>query len=126
MDLVLDAGVHGGGGVVEEEQPGVGEDRAGERDALALAAGEGQPVFADLGGVPVGQLGDEPVGLGGAGGRLDLLVGGVRDAVRDVGADRVGEEEGVLGDQADGGAQRVEGQLAHVVAADEDGARETS
>lgn len=38
VDLVLDAGVDGGGGVVEEKQPGVGEDGAGERDALALAA----------------------------------------------------------------------------------------
>ena len=43
-------------------------------------------------------------------------------AVGDVGADGVGEEEAVLGDQPDGGPQRVEGQLAHVVAADEDGA----
>ena len=57
VDLVLDAGVHGGGGVVEEQQPGVGEDRAGEGDALALAAGEGEAVLADLGVVAVGQLG---------------------------------------------------------------------
>ena len=53
VDLVLDAGVDGGGGVVEEKQPGVGEDGAGERDALALAAGEGQAVLADLGVVAV-------------------------------------------------------------------------
>lgn len=122
MDLVFDLGVDGGGGVVEEEEPGVGEDRPGQRDALALAAGEGEAVLADLGVVALGQLGDEPVGLGGAGGGLDLLLGGVREAVGDVGADGVGEEEGVLGDESDGGAQGVEGEFADVVAADEDGA----
>ena len=122
VDLVLDAGVDGGGGVVQEEQPGVGEDGAGEGDALALAAGEGEAVLADGGVVPVGQRGDEAVGLGGAGGLLDLLLGGVGVAVGDVGADGVGEEEAVLGDEPDGGAQGVLGQLADVVAADEDGA----
>ncbi|SCE47781.1 hypothetical protein GA0115253_105726 [Streptomyces sp. Termitarium-T10T-6] len=121
VDLVLDAGVDGGGRVVEEEEPGVGEDGAGEGDALALAAGEGEPVLADGGVVAVRQVGDEPVGLGGAGGRLDLLLGGVGEAVGDVGADGVGEEEAVLGDEPDGGAQGGLGQLADVVAADEDG-----
>lgn len=122
VDLVLDAGVHGGGGVVEDEQPRVGEDRAGEGDALALAAGEGEAVLADLGVVAVGEVPDEAVRLGGAGGGLDLVVRRVGTAVRDVAADRVREEEGVLGDQPDRGPQRVEGQLADIVAADEDGA----
>ncbi|MDQ0684004.1 hypothetical protein QFZ56_002967 [Streptomyces achromogenes] len=111
MDLVLDGRVHGGGGVVEDQQARVREDRAGERDALALAAGEGEAVLADLRVVAGRELGDEPVGLGGAGGLLDLLLGGVGAAVGDVGADGVGEEEGVLGDQADRGPQRVEGEL---------------
>ncbi len=121
MDLVLDAGVDGGGRVVEEEEPGVGEDGAGEGDALALAAGEGEAVLADGGVVPVGQVGDEAVRLGGAGGPLDLLLGGVGDAVRDVGADGVGEQEAVLGDQPDRRAQGRLGQLADVAATDEDG-----
>lgn len=122
VDLVLDAGVHGGGGVVEHQQARVGEEGAGERDALALAAGEGQSVLADGGVVAVGQLGDEPVGLGRAGGGRDLFLGRVRAAVGDVGAHGVGEEEGVLRDQPDRGPQRLGGQLAHVVPADEDGA----
>ncbi len=122
VDLVLDAGVHGGGGVVEEQQPRVGEDRPGQGDALALAAGEGQALLADLGVVPGGQGPHEPVGLGGAGGGLDLLVGGARVPVGDVGADGVGEEEGVLGDEADRAAQGRVGQLADVVSADAHGA----
>jgi len=43
-------------------------------------------------------------------------------AVRDVGADRVREQEAVLHHQADRGAQRVQGQVADVLAADPDGA----
>lgn len=121
VDLVLDLGVHGGGGVVEDEQAGVGEDRPGERDALALAAGEGEAVFADRGVVALGEFGDETVRLGGAGGLHDLFRGRVGTAVGDVVADRVREQEGVLGDQADRGAQGVQGEFADVVAADEDG-----
>lgn len=122
MDLVLDAGVDGGGGIVQEEQPGVGQEGAGERDALALAAGQGQALLADLGVVPGGQGFDEPLGLGGAGGGPDLLLVRVGASVGEVGADRVGEEERVLGHQADRAAQGGVRQLAHVVAADADGA----
>lgn len=60
VDLVLDAGVDGGGGVVEEEQPGVGEEGAGQRDALALAAGEGEALFADAGVEPGGRASTKP------------------------------------------------------------------
>ncbi len=89
---------------------------------LALAAGEGEAVLADLGVVAVGQLPDESIRLGGAGGGLDLLLAGVGAAVGDVRADGVGEEERIFRDQSDGGPQRVQGQLADVVAADQDGA----
>ncbi|GHJ18900.1 hypothetical protein TPA0909_05140 [Streptomyces albus] len=122
VDLVLDAGVHGGGRVVQEQQPRVAEQGAGQGYALALAAGEGQSLFADGGVVAVGQLLDETVRLGGLGGGADLFVGGVGRPVGDVLADGRGEEEGVLGDQSDGAAQRVECQLADVLAADAHGA----
>ncbi len=62
------------------------------------------------------------MGLGGPGGSLDLLVGGVRPAVGDVRAEGVGEEERVLEDHADPRPQRCERDVAHVGAADADGA----
>ena len=49
----LDPRVDGGGGVVEDEDARVGEQRAGQRDALALAAGQGEPLLADDGVVAV-------------------------------------------------------------------------
>ena len=73
MDLRLDPRVDRGGGVVEQQQPGVGDQRPGEGDPLPLAAGEGEPLLADDGVVAVGQLADELVGLRRPGGGEDLL-----------------------------------------------------
>ena len=70
-DLVLLRRVDGRGGVVEDEHPGVGEDGAGDGDALALAARQREAALADDGAVAVGQVDDEVVGAGEAGGPLD-------------------------------------------------------
>ena len=42
--------------VVEHQDARVGEQRTGDRDALALTAGEGEPAFADHGVVAVRQV----------------------------------------------------------------------
>ena len=114
VDLLLHAAVDRGRGVVEEEDLRIGEQGAGERDPLALAPGEQGALLADDGVVAVRQGADEVVRLGRAGGRLDLLVGRVRAAEGDVGTDGVGEQEGVLEDDADLAAQAVERHVAHV------------
>ena len=49
VDRLLGAGVDGAGRVVEHQYRGIGEDRAGERDALPLAAGQRQAALADDG-----------------------------------------------------------------------------
>ena len=120
VDLGLDARVDGRGRVVEHEHPRVGQQRAGQRDALPLPAGQGQPALADDRVVAIGQLADELVGLGGRGGGEDLLVGGVVTAVGDVVPDRVGEQEAVLEDDAEARPQRGQPGLADVDPADAD------
>ena len=77
------------------------EDGPGQGDALALATREGQASLPDDGVVPPRGALDELVGFGGPRRRLDLLVGGVRAAVGDVGPHRVGEEEALLEHDAD-------------------------
>ena len=47
LDQALGRGVHGGGGVVEDQHARVREQRARDRQALALAAGERQAALAD-------------------------------------------------------------------------------
>ena len=71
----LGAGVEGAGGLVEEQDGRVAQDRPGDRDALLLAAGEPVAALADDGVVALGQRGDEVVDARGAGRVLDLGVG---------------------------------------------------
>ena len=82
LDLLLGRGVDRGGGVVEDEDARVGQQRAGDRDPLALAAREREPALADPRVVAVRQLGDEAVRLGAPGRALDLLARRVRRARR--------------------------------------------
>ncbi len=63
-DLGLGPRVDRGGGVVEDEDAGVGEQGAGDRDPLALAAREGEAALADDGVVAARQVADELVGAG--------------------------------------------------------------
>ena len=93
LDLALGGGVDRRGGVVEDQDARVGEERAGDRDPLALAAAEGQAALAHAGVVAVRELGDELRGLRARGGQLDLLARRVRARVGDVARDRVREQE---------------------------------
>jgi hypothetical protein len=93
--------VHVVGGFVEDEERRSDEQGAGESEALALTAGEEDPVFADHGIVSVGELLDEGVGEGVAGGLLDLVERGVGTCVGDIVADGAGDQGRVLGDDAD-------------------------
>ncbi len=86
------------GGLVEDQDFGIAEEGAGQRDPLPLAAGEPEAVGADHGPVALGKLGDELVGMGLAGGRLDLLVGGVPAAIADVVEDVLTALPGVKAD----------------------------
>src|SRR4051794_27208694 len=97
LDRFLGADVDVGGGLVEDEDAGLGEEGAGEGDELALAGRELDAALADFGVQALGEAGDE---LGGAdsGDRcLDLLFGCARSAEGDVFADAAAEEEALLG-----------------------------
>ena len=55
LDQAFAVAVEVGGGFVEDQDFGVGEDRAGDGDALTLAAGEFEAAFADQGVEAVGE-----------------------------------------------------------------------
>ena len=61
VDLLFHLHVDGTGGVVEDEDGRVDEQRSSNRDALALTARERVAPFADDGVVPVRKLRDELV-----------------------------------------------------------------
>ena len=106
VDRLLGRGIDRRRGVVEHEDPRIGEDRSGQRDALALAAGQREPALAHHRVVAVGQRVDEGLRTTGSRRGADLFVGRVGIGVGDVGAHGVREQEGVLEDHADLAAQR--------------------
>ena len=106
---------------------GAGDQRAGQGQALALAARERHAALADQCVVALGQALDEVVGLGGLGrrdhhvlrvGRLAAAGSGdgraTLEAKEDVVADRGGKEEGILAHEADVPAQLGQRELTHV------------
>ncbi|MNJ69368.1 hypothetical protein D3C77_657110 [compost metagenome] len=85
----FDFGVQRAGSLVKEQDRGVLEHHAGNRDALALAAGKLDATLAHQGVVaamalPVAQLADELIGLGTGRGTADLGVARIGSAVGDV------------------------------------------
>jgi hypothetical protein len=84
------------GGLVQDQQGGVGDPGPGEGDQLALPGRQQRAPLADLGVVAVGQAGDDLVGPDRPGGGRDLGPGRVRPAEADVVQDRAREQEPVL------------------------------
>ena len=77
--------VERGRGFVENEDRRIGEQRAGDRQPLALPAGEPRAALAEHGGIAVGELADEAVRVRRARRSLDLRIGEpIRRAVGDV------------------------------------------
>ena len=115
MTTCSDAASRPGGRLVENQDRRVANDRARDRDALALTAGQRHAALADHRGVAVRHLDDELVRVGQFGGAdrvFDLRVG---LAVGDVLPDRAAEQQRVLQDEADLIAQRLQRELADVV-----------
>ena len=106
LDAPLGADVDRRGRFVEDEDPRIGEQRARERDELALAEREPEAALADLRVVPVRQLGDERVRADGRRRRLDLRTRGVGPSERDVVGDRAREQEALLRDDPELAAER--------------------
>ena len=71
-DHGVGAGVHGGGGVVQNEDLGFFQQRTGDAKTLLLTAGDVGAALLDVGVVAVGERADEVVRLREAAGLLKL------------------------------------------------------
>ena len=120
LDLVLGGAVDGAGAVVQDQDARVGQEGAGDGDALALPARERHAALADLGLVAVAEAHDELVRLGLAR-RLARSLPAWRSAQPKAmfSAMRAREEEDVLLDGRDLRAQRLQAPVAHVHAVDQ-------
>ncbi len=108
------------GGLVEQQNAGLFEDRARNGDALFLTAGQLEPPFADLGVEAVRQTGDKGVQVGQTQHLVNRLLARLGIPVGNVVAQRVVEQHGVLWDHADVATQAGLAQPADIVAADPD------
>jgi hypothetical protein len=74
LDQHLGHRIHAGRRLVQDQDAGIGQHRAGDADELALADRKVGASLQDLGLVAIRQGGDELVGLGQADGFLCLLI----------------------------------------------------
>ena len=119
-DAPFGRGVDGGRRIVEDQHRAVDHDAAGDREALALAARQRDASLTDQGAVARGELADVVMKLRRGRRALDAAAPGPGRAVGDVVVDAGGKHVGLLLDDADGAAQRGQGNLANVLAVDGD------
>ncbi len=118
--LVL--GIEGAGRFVEDEDGGLGEQSAGDADALALTPGEIAAAFVDQSLVFLGEFIDEDIRARDFRGVADLREGGLGAAVGYVFLDCRGKNETVLKDQRNVGAEVDDFDFAEVILVEADGA----
>ena len=118
LDQVLILRIHAGGGLVQNHDGRILQNRPGDGDALALAAGEGGAPLPDHRVIPIWQGHDEVMAAGGPGSGHHLLMGGVGASEFDVVLHTVLEEIHILKNHGDIPQQALAGELTHIVAAD--------
>ena len=118
--LQLGFGIERGGGLVEQDDRRILDQRARNGHALALAAGKLCPMFADRRVVAAREGHDEIMRIGALGGRDDLVLAGARFSEFDVFADRAAEQKRVLPDIGDVLAQRAARHLGDILLIDDD------
>ena len=118
LDHRLVFGVDRGESLVEDQDRRIAQQRAGDRQALALPAGQHDPALADHRRITLRQGHDELVRVGVARRGFELLPVGVRLAEPQILLDRAVEEIRVLMDDGDHPAQRLGVERLQIVAAD--------
>ena len=117
-----DGRIQVGGGLVEDEEVGVGEQGAGEGEPLPLSSGQGEAIGSDDGVPAVGERLDPRQESGPVRGRRQLAVGGAGTGEPEVLPDRGVQQVGLLADHAHDRGEVGQAQVADVDAVDADGA----
>ncbi|CDD41178.1 uncharacterized protein BN642_00507 [Collinsella sp. CAG:398] len=116
-DERIGLGVHGAGGIVQDQHLGVLQQRAGDAQALLLAARHVRAALLDIGVVLLREGLDELIGLGELAHLDELVVRGVRVAPAQVLLDGAAEEHVLLQHHGHVVAQELQIIVAHVDAA---------
>src|SRR5215207_1853410 len=112
-------GVEAGLGLVQDQYGGVPEHGPRDGDALPLPPAQALATLGEYGVVALRKLPDKPVGPGELGDGFDLLPARHGPPVGYVLGDTGPEQQGVLGHEGYGVAQRLEGKVLDVFPVDE-------
>ena len=122
LDFAFGDGIDAGSGFVEDDEGRVLQERPGDGDALLFALAEADAFFADISIELLGQGGDEIPGAGLPQGARDFVLGGVFPGEKQVVTHGAFEEERVLRDMTDSGAQLGQRDIADIDAIEPEGA----
>ena len=114
----LGFGVDAGGGLIQNEDGGIGNHGAGKGEELLLADGQAAAPFAQYSVIALFQPHDEVMGIHRFGSSYDFIIRCVKLSIADVVPDGAGEQEVVLGHDAHLPPQAFDGNLLHVMAVD--------
>ena len=115
LDLLFGAGIHVGGGFVQNQHLGIQEHGPGDGQQLLLPLGDGGAIVRKNGVVPLGQPGNEGMDPGSLCRRNHLFHGGPRLSVGDVVKDAALEQPGVLQDHGVSPEQGASCETANIL-----------
>ena len=120
LDETLALGVKRAGRLVEQQDRGLAQNRARNRDALALAARQARAIVAEEGVEALGKVTQEACGVGGFGGGPDGLVAGGPMAIAQIVTRRGGKQRAFLRHEGNAAADvgRVGAGQRHAVELD--------
>src|SRR6266852_6819922 len=122
MNQRLIFSVGGAGKFVQNQDARIAKDRAGQGDALSLAAGKLGAGFTDLGLITVRQAHDKFMDVGFIGSGFDFFLARPAIAVGNIVVDRVVEQDRFLSDDADLLSQASQVQMTNVQVIHQNGA----
>ncbi len=115
LDHKLCLGIYTGSGLIQDQDPWIGQERPGKRDELALSHGQPPPALFNLSRITGWQLVDKRMCTYGLGRADNLLLRCVQPAKPDVVCDTGGEEKRVLQHYAHLPPQALLGYLTQIV-----------
>ena len=121
LDLDLSTGIDAGGGLIENEDLGVGQDGTGNGQQLLLTLRDVGAFLVEDGVITLGQSADEVVGTGSTGSGINRFVGCLRAAITDIFTDGTAEQPGILQNHAKDRTQIAALEVADVITIDLDG-----
>ena len=115
--------IQGRGRFVQDQEPGIFQERPGDGESLPLSPRQIDTFFAHHGLISVGQRGDEAMGIARPAGRKGLFQGRVSTAVANVLENRPAKQDGFLGHERNLPVQAGQADVAQVIAVNGHGSR---